>query len=137
MGFNQKMDLVVDIFTKTLNSSSDGPTKEQFDVFVQKLFEIYEKAILSPKSLATEIHSTVVQSRYHPIWEKYKRLRSISFSDFQQFCRSFCERVNIEAMMSGNMDRDYALHIMQIILNNFQCKRYRIVSMKFNLMLWE
>ena len=131
------MDLVVDIFTKTLNLLPSGPTKEQFDVFVQKLFELYEKEILSPNSLATELHSTVVQSHYHPNWEKYKRLRLISFSDFQKFCRRFCGRMEIEAMMSGNIDEDYALHIMQIILNNFQCQRYIIVSMKFKLMRWE
>lgn len=123
------MHLVVDIFSKTLKSLPKGPTEEQFNVLVQQLIEDYEKEILNPESLHEELHASAVQSHYRPVWEKYKRLKSISFSDFQQFCCSFCMQVKIDAMVQGNIDKDHALDIMQNFLNNFQCERIdKIVS---------
>lgn len=127
-GFNQKMYLAVDIFSKTLKSLANGPTEEQFKVFAQQQLEIYEKEILNPESVSKELHSSTVQSLYHPLWEKYKHLRSTSFYDFQRFCRSFCALVKIEAMVHGNIGKEHAIDIMQNILNNFQCERIKMVS---------
>lgn len=128
------MDLVVDIFIKKLQSISNGPTQEQFDMFVQQQFEIYEKEMLNPEFVAGELLSTVTYSNYYPPWEKHKRLRSISFLDFQQFCRIFCEQVRVTVQMHGNIEEDHALVIMQNLLNNFQCKRIEIVSMSLKLL---
>lgn len=130
-GFNQKMHLVFDIFSKTLISLPNGPTGKQFNVFVQQQFDIYEKEILDPSSIAEELHLSVIQSQYHPLWEKYKRLRSISFLEFEQFCRSFCEEVKMQALVHGNIDKDYATNIIKNILNDFQCKRIQNVSIKY------
>lgn len=120
--------MVFDIFGKTLKSLGSGPTEAQFNVFVQKQLEIYEKDILDSELIAEELHSSVLQSQFHPIWEKYKHLRSISFSDFQQFCLSFCEEVRIEALVHGNFLDDDAITITKNILNDFQCERIQNVS---------
>lgn len=127
-GFNQKMHLVVEIFSKTLKLLAFGPTRELFKIVVQQQGEIYEREFLDPDSLVRELHSTVFGSHHHPLWEKYKRLRSISFWDFQQFCRSFCEQVEIVTFVHGNIDKDQSRKIMQNFLNDFQCKRIKNVS---------
>lgn len=127
------MHLVVDIFSTFLKSLVNGPTQEQFNVFVQKQFETYKKELLDPKSLSKELRSGVVQLYHHPVWEKYKRLRSISFTDFQQFCCSFCMQVKIEAMVQGNIDKNHSIDIMQNLLKNLQCERIHNVS-RFNLL---
>lgn len=124
------MPLVIDIFGKTLKSLTTGPTKEEFNVFVQKQLEIYERDILDTELMAYELHSSVVQSQYRPLWEKYNHLRSVSFSDFQQTCRSFCEEVKIEAVVYGNMYEDDGVEIMKNFLNDFQCKRIENVSIQ-------
>lgn len=120
--------MAIDVFSKSLKTLVNGPTEEQFNVFVQQQLEIYEKEILNPDTLCKELYSSVVQSHYHPVWEKHKRLRSISFFDFQQFCRSFCVLVEIEASVHGNIGEDHAIEIMQNILNDFHCERTDVVS---------
>lgn len=127
-GFNQKMHLVFDIFGKALESVAVGPTEAEFEVFVDQQLEIYEKDILNSELMAEELLSSVLQSQFHPLWEKYKRLRSISFSDFQQFCRTFCEEVKIEAKVHGNFHEDDAVTIVENIANSFQCDRSANVS---------
>lgn len=120
--------MVVDIFSQALKSLSEGPTEEVFNVLVQQQFEIYEKEILNPDSVTKELRSSVIQLDYHPHWEKHKRLRTISYSDFQQFCRSFCEQVAIQAMAHGNIDKDHALDIVQNLLEHLRCERSENVS---------
>lgn len=122
------MHLIFDIFSKNLKSLTSEPTEDEFEVFIQQQFVIYERDILDLNSLSRELHSSVVQSHYRPLWEKYKHLRSISFVDFQQFCRSFCEEVQMTALVHGNIDEDYAVNIMENILNDFRCERIENVS---------
>lgn len=125
------MHLIFDIFSKHLKSLTHELTEEEeFNVFVQQQFVIYEMWILDPTSLSSELHSSLVQSHHHPRWEKYKRLRSISFVDFQQFCRSFCEEVKFTALVHGNIGEDYAVNIMENISNDFRCERIENVSIR-------
>lgn len=128
VGFNEKLHLIVDVFSKCLKSLANDSTEEQFNVFVQQQFKIYENIFLRPKALSKELRLNIVQSHHQPLYEKNKRLRSITFADFQQFCRNYCEQVRIKALMQGNISKDHAMHIMQNVLNDLKCGRVEDVS---------
>lgn len=130
-GFNEKLHLIVDVFSKCLKSLADDSTEEQFNVFVQQQFKIYENIFLRPKALSKELRLNVIQSHHQPLYEKNKRLRSIKFADFQQFCRDYCEQVRIKAIIQGNVTEDRALNIMHNVLNELNCGRVKDVSIIF------
>ncbi|XP_031625679.1 nardilysin-like [Contarinia nasturtii] len=128
-GFNQKLHLIVDVFSKCLKSLADDTTEKQFEVFVEQLFKTYENIFLRPKVLAKELRLNIIESHHQPLYEKNQRLRSITFSDFQQFCRKYCEKVKIKAIMQGNLTEDRALNIMHNVLNELNCGKVEDLSL--------
>lgn len=127
-GFNQKLHLIVDVFSKCLKSLADDMTEKQFDVFVQQQFKTYENIFIRPKVLAKELRLNIVESHHQPLFEKNKRLAAITFADFQQFCRKYCEQVRIKAIMQGNITEDRAINIMRNVLNELNCGKVEDVS---------
>lgn len=129
MGFNQKMHLVADIFGKAIKSLAAGLSEAEFEVIVQKLLGRYERDILDPELMAEELRLILMQPQLLPLLERYKRLLELSYSDFQQFCRSFCEDVKIEASAYGNMHKHHAVDIVKSFLNNLSSNRVENVSL--------
>lgn len=127
-GFNQKLHLIVDVFSKCLKSLAQDTTEKQFEVFVQQHFKVYENIFLLPKSLSHELRLNIVESHHLPLYEKNKCLRSITFANFQQFCQKYCEQVRIKAIMQGNLTEDRALNIMNNVLNELNCGKVEDVS---------
>lgn len=83
---------------------------------------------MRPKALSKELRLNIVQSHHQPLYEKNKRLRSITFADFQQFCRHYCDQVRIKALMQGNIHKDHAMEVMQNVLNDLKCGHVEDVS---------
>lgn len=122
------MHLAVDIFGKIMKSLISGPTEAEFKVLVQKQLEHYERGFLDPEAMVEELRLIAMQPQLLPISERYKPLRTITFSNFQQFCRRFCEDVEITAYVYGNMYEDHAVEIIENFADDFQCERVENVS---------
>lgn len=120
-GYNQKLHLLVEVFSKCLKSLADDTTERQFDVFVQQLFKQYENLFLKPKAISREHRLSIIEAHRKPLYEKNQRLRSLCFNDFKQFCRDYCKQIKIKAIMQGNLMEDHAKNIMQNMLNELQC----------------
>lgn len=133
-GFSQKLHLIIDVFSKCLKSLADDSTEEQFNVFVQQQFKIYENIFLRPKALSKELRLNIIQAHHQPLYEKNKRLRSVKFADFQRFCRDFCQQVRIKALIQGNVSEDRALNVMHNVLNELNCGRVEDVSIAVDLL---
>lgn len=127
-GFNQKLHLVVDVFSKCLKSLADDITESQFNVFVQQLFKSHENIFLQPKLLSAHLCLNIIQSLHQPLFEKNKHLRSIKFGEFREFCRNFCTEMHIKALTQGNITEDHALNIMHNILNDLNIRKIENVS---------
>lgn len=127
-GYNQKLHVIVDAFTKCLKSLADDVTEEQYRVFVQQLSKMYENIFRKPKSIGKELRLSVVQAHHVPLTLKNRRLKKIDFNDFQAFCRQYCDQVKIKAIMQGNLLEDRAQTIMQIVLSNLNCGKIHDVS---------
>lgn len=124
------MHLIVDVFSKCLNSLAQDTTEKQFEVFVQQQFKTYENIFLRPKVLSKELRLNIIESHHLPLYEKNQRLNSITFADFQQFCRNYCEQIRIKAIMQGNITEDRALNIMNNVLNELNCGRIKDVRIQ-------
>lgn len=135
-GFNEKLHLIVDVFSKCLKSLADDSTEEQFNVFVQQQFQEYQNDFLSPEDLSVELLLNIIHSDHHPLCERNKRLRSIKFGDFQRFCRNFCDQVRIKALIQGNVTKDLALKVVHNVLNELNCGRVEDVSFYWKWNRW-
>lgn len=120
-GFNQKLHLIVEVFTKCLKALAEEATEKQFQVFVDQQFKTYENIFLKPKVLTKELRLTLVEAHHMPLYEKNQRLRSIGFDDFQKYCRNFCQQMRIKAIMQGNISETHAQTVMQNVLNDLNC----------------
>lgn len=127
-GYSQKLHMIVDEFSKSLKSLADDITEKQYEIFLQQQVKGYENVFLSPGSMATELRLNLVQSFHQPLYVKYQRLRSIKFTDMQQFCRKYCEHVKIKAIMQGNITETHALNIMQNVLRDLNCGKVEDVN---------
>lgn len=116
------------MFTNCLKSLADDLTEKQFDVFLQQQFTSYADMFLLPKGLSSELCWNIIQSHGQPLYEKNKRLRSITFADFQQFCRDYCKQVRIKALVQGNVTEERALNVVHNVLNELNCGRVEDVS---------
>lgn len=124
MHSNQKLHLIVDVFSKCLQSLADDITEKQFEVFVQQQYKVYENIFLRPKILAKELRTNILESHHEPLYEKNERLRSIKYSDFQE--------VRIKAIMQGNLTQNTAHDIMNNVLNELNCGKVNDVSLLIN-----
>lgn len=97
-------------------------------MFVQQQFKTYENIFLRPHALAKDLHSNIIQAHYEPLYEKNKRMRSITFADFQQLCRHYCDQVRVKALMQGNIKKDHAMDIMQNVLKDLKFGKVADVS---------
>lgn len=118
----------MDVFSKALKSLADNITEEKFNVFVHQQFKHYENIFLQPKSLTKELRLNVIEAHHQPLYQKNQLLRSLNFTDFQQFCREYCEQMKIKALMQGNISKDRALSIMNNVLNELHCGNVSDVS---------
>lgn len=124
--------MIIDAFTKCLKSLADDVTEEQFRVFVQQLFKMYENIFRKPKSIAKELRLSVVQQHHVALNVKNQRLKAIDFNDFQTFCRDYCQQVKIKTIMQGNLLEERAQSMMQIVLTNLDCGKIKDASANAN-----
>lgn len=129
-GFNQKLHLVVEEFCRCLKSLADDSTEEQFKVFVQQQYKTYENTFLNPRDLSNELRLTVTESHHQPLNDKYRRLKSITFDDFQIFCRDFCRQMRIKALIQGNITEKQAQNIAENVLKELNCRKIKNVSIR-------
>lgn len=127
-GFNEKLHLVVEVFTKCLKSLADEITEQQFQVFVDERFQLYENVFLSPNVLSFQIRSSIIETNHSPLFEINKLLRSIKFTDLQQYCGNFCKQMRIKALMQGNITESHAKTVMERVLDDLDCDKIEDVS---------
>lgn len=129
-GYNQKLHVIIDAFTKCLKSLADDITDEQYRVFVQQLGKLYENIFRKPNSFAKELRLSVVQHHHVPLNLKNRRINKIDFNDFEEFCRQYCRQVKIKSIMQGNFTEERAQSIMQVVLSNLECGKINDVSIE-------
>lgn len=132
-GYNQKLHIIVDEFTKYLKRLADDVTEDQFRVFVQQQFKTYENIFLKPKAFVNDLRLSVMERHRVPLNEKNQRLKLIQFNDFQVFCRNFTQQMKIKSIMQGNLKQEHALSIIQQVLSNLSCDKIENVSFSLSI----
>lgn len=62
----------------------------------------------------------MIEYDFHPTYEKYEALKSLTLQDFQQFAGKFLQRLKIQALCQGNLQLDTAKNIMENVLSHLR-----------------
>lgn len=127
-GFNQKLNSIVDILRDGWKSVANRTTEEQLKMVIEQNLKSYERGLFVPDSLSWGLSSNVTKWQVPSTYEKRKQLRSITFGDFQAFCRKFVDRMCIKALIQGNVTESHALDIINKMQNELRFKKIENVS---------
>lgn len=127
------MHLVIDIFLDCLKSLASISTEDQFRTAVQQQMNTNELFLNHPKSLAGHLSSNAIQWQTPTIYEKNQCLHSLTFADFQEFCRNFISKMRIKALIQGNVTESHALSVMNKMLDELNFKKIDDVSLDTSL----
>lgn len=129
-GYNQKLHVIVDAFTKILKTLHNEVAEEKFLVFVQQLFKTYHTDNFSnPAAFAKDLRLSVTEKQHIPLYIKNQCLKTIKFQDFVRFCQSYCDELRITAVMQGNLTKQTAQSIMNNALFNCSPSKVSDVSL--------
>lgn len=114
---------------KGIKSLADDVTEEEFRVFVQQQNKTFANLFQKPDAIANELRLTVLEKERQPLYLKNRQLQTITFNDFQNFCRQFTKEMKIKAIMQGNLTQDRALPIIGNFLETLNCGKIENVIM--------
>lgn len=122
------MPLVIDIFRDCLKSLASIATEDQFRMAVQQQMNSNEFFLNRPEALAGHLSYNALQWRTPTTYERNQCLHSVTFADFQEFCRNFGSEMRIKALIQGNVTETQALSVMNKMLDELNFKRIDDVS---------
>lgn len=114
---------------REIKTLADDVTEEEFRVFVQQHNKALANAFQKPDSIANELRLTVIEKERAPMYLRNRQLRTITFNDFQHFCRNFTKEMKIKAIMQGNLTQDRAHSIVERFVETLNCGKIDNVIM--------
>lgn len=64
----------------------------------------------------------MIEGDFHPTYEKYEALKTLTLEDFQKFAAEFLQRVKIQGLCQGNLTLDAAINIMENVVSHLRPK---------------
>ncbi|KAG4065756.1 hypothetical protein HA402_012434 [Bradysia odoriphaga] len=119
-GFSQSVGQLVETYIQNLTTFANEVTEEQFAMFVEQQLKTYYNTLTNPKSFAKYLRLSVVENDFHPTYEKYEALKTMTLQDFQIFAAKFLRNVKIQGLCQGNLSLDTARNIMDTVLSRLQ-----------------
>lgn len=73
---------------------------------------------------------SVIEHNFHPTYDKYEALKTLTLQDFQKFAAEFLRKIKIQGLCQGNLTLKSANNIMENVLN--QLRPEPIEKVKFS-----
>lgn len=74
---------------------------------------------------------SVIENDFHPTYEKYEALKTLTLVDFQKFATKFLKNIKIQGLCQGNLTADTARNIMENVLSQLKPEPIEKVSVVF------
>lgn len=75
---------------------------------------------------------SVIENDFHPTYEKYNALKTLTLQDFQKFAAVLFRNVKIQGLCQGNLTADAAKNIMENVLSHLKAERIEKVKLPTN-----
>jgi nardilysin len=116
-GYNEKLEIVIDKFTKMLKKFNELLDESVFNVYKKNMKENYISILKQGNFLFTLSHFLQVKTYSHD-YEEFKELEKVTFEHMQKYTEKALRELNIRIIVQGNLSRDDALSITNTVIGN-------------------
>lgn len=117
-GYNQKIALFIDIFTKFLPICMAETDESLFNTIKEKMKTNYYKKLLRGGILSNDYFSKVLLERHGTKYELYEEIGEVTLSEVKDLMLKFFQKLKVEALVQGNMTKDQAVKILDTVEAN-------------------
>lgn len=124
IGPNEKLHMTVNFVTEELKNFHKNVTEAEFCDAMRNSWVKYNRrtAPLSD-ALANDIRMSIIRVGYASTLDIFRCMKSIEFTEMQDFCRQIFDQMKIFALIQGNITEDGAKAIMQTVEINLGCAK--------------
>lgn len=117
-GYNEKLNLLVDIVSRKLTTAVDTLEESVFEVLRADLKKDCFNKLVSVESFGRDFFSSVLHLHQWGEYDFYKGIDKISLDDVQKFSQKFFRQSKIQMLVSGNMTKTQAEQIVAMLREN-------------------
>ncbi|CAO1415527.1 unnamed protein product [Diamesa serratosioi] len=122
-GYNEKLIQIVDIVTKEMRNFSAIMDEALFENIKKSCHQSHETLIQDPDHTASDTMDSILETKNYPLFEKLKKMDNIKFDDLKKFLDVYFDQLEINILVQGNVTKDQAVSIGNLIVNNFEAGR--------------
>ncbi|XP_012064300.1 PREDICTED: nardilysin-like [Atta cephalotes] len=120
-GFNETLPLVAATYAQSMKQYSSLITKDIFENVKIRLTLIYLNSISAPKIFIDDMALSILKLDHHSLIDMYTIIQNITLKDFQDFVKSFTERLYIQCLVQGNITSTVAIKTVQKFIKTINC----------------
>lgn len=118
-GPHEKLQFTVNFVTEELQKFHENMKEEDFREAISGFWITYNSMIASsPEGLADDIRMSIIRVGYASSRDIFRCKESIKFSEMQDFCSRFFDRLKISALIQGNITADEAKSVIRTVETN-------------------
>ncbi|XP_018306508.1 nardilysin-like [Mycetomoellerius zeteki] len=107
--------------TRCMMNCSNQVTKKMFEIIRDQQVDAYNCTFSRPEKLAEDVRLWILKLVHYTYIDMHNALQHISFEDFQNFAKSFTNRLYIQFLAQGNITQDVAIESMRHCVKTFKC----------------
>ncbi|CAG8596514.1 4609_t:CDS:10, partial [Acaulospora morrowiae] len=113
-GFNDKISVLLEKILLQMRKFTDDP--ERFNLIKERIQRAHRNSLLdAPNEQAVYYHFYLFRNSIWTIEEKLKALENVTLQDVQLFYPELLAHLQIEALVHGNVSKDEALKLSQMV----------------------
>ncbi|KAL7043714.1 hypothetical protein ACKWTF_001634 [Chironomus riparius] len=116
-GFNEKLQLILEIITMQMKKSI---TKCTFETFRRELKKNCHNCMTDLNILNDDYRLTVLKQNHRSFHERYKQIDSIKYQDFKLFATKILETLKMKILIQGNIVKARAEYLKELIVENLK-----------------
>ncbi|KMQ88920.1 nardilysin isoform x3 [Lasius niger] len=121
-GYNEKLPLLLFTVVKHMVDYPNLVTKDLFEIMKEQQLKTFYNTFVIPRELSSDVKLYILKHIHYTYVDMYTALCNVNFETFQNFIKSFNDRLYIQCLMQGNMTQDAVLKNVQQCIEIINCK---------------
>ncbi|KYN33454.1 Nardilysin [Trachymyrmex septentrionalis] len=121
-GLNETLPLLAALFAHNMVEYSNLIMKDIFESAKIERIQKYYELIYIPEYFISDVASSIQNFVHHSLIDMHTALQDITLENFQDFVKSFTERLYIQCLVQGNMTSTVAIKTLQQYIKTINCR---------------
>ena len=114
-GYNEKIQILIEMISKDLRRLPEDITEEMFDVQKAELKKDLLNSFFTASSIKSNLSSKTLRTDFWTDFDKLNEIDKISFETLQKFLEKFYRKTKIQVLIQGNMLKAQADEIVKVL----------------------